>query len=608
MVNFVEEFLKVAQSNPRLIAFKQATRETSYEDFANLVHEYIKSVRSDGVLQKYGVGFAGGINIHTVAFLFACIHENVSIIVIDPRDPPAVNEQRLKVAGVKTFVVANEVVFINWLNTSIMRGVMRKVKPEMLTVHMPNLVGLRVKKLNREIFGKKLFTLSQKNVVLKSGKTTTPNRNWFTGEPLNVVSSGKVSDKGECFITIPTSGSTGEPKLVQHTPETLTAMVSQQRQLLNLTIGSSVLGNKIFMILPALTSGATVISENSSNAVKCVNLLHLFAPNYAFFTVWELYNIVEELTSRGERLPNGTHVITGSGPVPVELLRKVLQLQPHAVTSVYASTEATPIAYFTLHNNDELDGSDSTLNCSDDSAGVGFGNFWGNKVDGINLFVSPHDGELFVQGSHVAENIVGATAESVEGWVSTGDIVHLEGDKIYGKGRKKRMMIRKGRNIYPEIVETATVNLLGVDHFRVHTYSSTLPTSHPPPSRPSLMNMNSNVTSVGSLPDVESEPHTVADEGIVMIIEPIHITCISNTQNGAGVTFDNGEAISDTFLTKVGDALNGLGEWKPNHVFVGKIPTLKNGKPSNLLPDLWEGEHFHLCGYGTVPQCDGGGV
>lgn len=68
-----------------------------------------------------------------------------------------------------------------------------------------------------------------------------------------------------------------------------------------------------------------------------------------------------------------------------------------------------------------------------------------------------HDGEIIVRG-HIMKSYYNnpkATAEAIKnGWLYTGDIGRIDRDGfLYITGRKKRMIILKGQNIYPSEIE-----------------------------------------------------------------------------------------------------------------------------------------------------------
>ena len=81
----------------------------------------------------------------------------------------------------------------------------------------------------------------------------------------------------------------------------------------------------------------------------------------------------------------------------------------------------------------------------------------GLVLPGTELAIAP-DGEILTRGRHVMKgyfNKPEATAETiVDGWLHTGDLGELKGDKLYVTGRKKEMIVlSNGKNINPLEIE-----------------------------------------------------------------------------------------------------------------------------------------------------------
>jgi long-chain acyl-CoA synthetase len=84
---------------------------------------------------------------------------------------------------------------------------------------------------------------------------------------------------------------------------------------------------------------------------------------------------------------------------------------------------------------------------------------WELKIfdDNDNELPPNRDGEIVLSGPYMAGfyNQPEATAETLRnGWLHTGDIGHLDEDGfLYITGRKRRMLILKGQNIFPADIE-----------------------------------------------------------------------------------------------------------------------------------------------------------
>jgi acyl-CoA synthetase (AMP-forming)/AMP-acid ligase II len=351
------------------------------------------------------------------------------------------------------------------------------------------------------------------------------------------------------FIAVPTSGSTGEPKIIYHDVFTISAMVSAQQQLLQLGEESSVMANQIFMMLPVLAAGARIVGK-TVNPGRNLTLMSAAEPDYFFSTVWELSELVSYAEQADKFFPATTHLITGAGPVPGTLIRRALERGSGMVTAVYAATEATPIATATYTNTRTHPGEGNLTE----------GKFWGALVDGVEAKVAD-DGELWVRGDRVGAKNMSGKFTHPGGWMPTGDIVRLDtAGNVWGLGRKKRMLLRYNRNIYPEMVETVL--------------------------RDSLGGALKNVVLVADGSSAAGDG--TRGETVTLIMEKPSKEIFNLSSDG-------------DFFSLYAETVNQLGQYRPDHVFCGVVPQTRNGKPS----PVWEndGTYQHLCGKYGFPSC-----
>jgi acyl-CoA synthetase (AMP-forming)/AMP-acid ligase II len=91
-----------------------------------------------------------------------------------------------------------------------------------------------------------------------------------------------------------------------------------------------------------------------------------------------------------------------------------------------------------------------------------------------------HVGEVLVKSASVMTGYFGneaATAEVLsDGWLRTGDLGYLKDGMLYITGRIKDLIIRAGRNYYPEDIESAAVGVSGVRAGRVAAFTASAET------------------------------------------------------------------------------------------------------------------------------------
>ena len=62
-------------------------------------------------------------------------------------------------------------------------------------------------------------------------------------------------------------------------------------------------------------------------------------------------------------------------------------------------------------------------------------------------------------------------------WLNSGDLAYIAGGEVYITGRTKDVIIRAGRNIYPQELEEAVSNIAGIRKGNVVVFGSTDPVS-----------------------------------------------------------------------------------------------------------------------------------
>ncbi|NLN60060.1 MAG: long-chain fatty acid--CoA ligase [Deltaproteobacteria bacterium] len=141
--------------------------------------------------------------------------------------------------------------------------------------------------------------------------------------------------------------------------------------------------------------------------------------------------------------------ITGGSAMPPEYIPMFEQKFPVILREGYGLTEASPVC--ACHRRGEAH--------KPGSIGVAIPGAEIKIVDENGREVSRNsEGELIVRGDNVMKGYYGdeaATAQVIKnGWLHTGDLAKMDEDGfIFLTGRKKRMIITSGYNVYPREVE-----------------------------------------------------------------------------------------------------------------------------------------------------------
>lgn len=141
--------------------------------------------------------------------------------------------------------------------------------------------------------------------------------------------------------------------------------------------------------------------------------------------------------------------ITGGSAMPPEFMPIFEQKFGVKLREGYGLTEAAPICTLCRIHSDQRPG----------SIGTPIPGVEARILDGGDRDAAKNEaGELLVRGVNVMKGYHGdekATAEVIkDGWLHTGDLARMDEDGyIYLTGRKKRMVITSGFNVYPREVE-----------------------------------------------------------------------------------------------------------------------------------------------------------
>lgn len=250
-----------------------------------------------------------------------------------------------------------------------------------------------------------------------------------------------------------TSGSTGAPKAILRTHAFLLA---QHRAVLDL-LGDDpgprdLVAFPVFALVNLAVGRTTVLPDWRQNRQHEVTGKRLSAwiETHSATRLLLPPALCEVLAGHGVP-PGVTHVFTGGGPVFPDVIDR-LSRPGLAVTCVYGSTEAEPIAH--LHAADISDADRAAMR---DGAGL----LAGVPVAQVRLRIVGD--EVQVAGEHVnrgyldpARDAETKVTEDDTVWHRTGDAARLDdAGRLWLLGRTSAAVRRDGRTIWPFAVETA---------------------------------------------------------------------------------------------------------------------------------------------------------
>lgn len=295
-----------------------------------------------------------------------------------------------------------------------------------------------------------------------------------------------VSPDHPALITF-TSGSTGAPKIIARSHGFLAAQHAAITRAVEFTPGTATLTALPVFVLSHLASGVTsILPASDVRRPKEANpapLLTQIAENKAH-TILASPALVERVAraeSARTHLASVRHILTGGGPIFLDLLDSAARAMPHAsVHLAYGSTEAEPIAHMTASDMSAADrrrteqGAGLLAGKATEGTDLAvIGDHWGTPLGPLTreafhaLRLAPEEaGEIVVAGHHVVASYVNGvgnaeTKISVDGrvWHRTGDAGALDsGGRLWLKGR---CTARLKPDLYPLQIEAMARAKLG---------------------------------------------------------------------------------------------------------------------------------------------------
>lgn len=270
----------------------------------------------------------------------------------------------------------------------------------------------------------------------------------------------EIDPDNDIATLVYTSGSTGIPKGAVHSFKSITAVslaLAGRMAITNKDVVISPLpvnhmfGTIVGMLIPLLV-GATTILIDRFCARDCMEIIQE-ARATVFFGVPTMY--IRAINEYKEGLEYDissirTGMVAGalSSPALIKDIKDVFGLD---VMVAYGMTEFIAVSMTKL--DDDLDVRSNSV---------------GSLLEGVEYKIVDDegrelplsaDGEIWVRGPWTMKEYINnpemtRTVKDDEGWIHTGDIVRAdENGLLYIRGRKKDLIIRGGRNIYPGEVE-----------------------------------------------------------------------------------------------------------------------------------------------------------
>jgi long-chain acyl-CoA synthetase len=258
-----------------------------------------------------------------------------------------------------------------------------------------------------------------------------------------------------------TGGTTGVSKGVMLTH----ANISKQVQQLAAWLGRSASDETMLGALPffhvfglstsmnwAIYQGWGNILVPKPQAPQLLEAISKFKPTFAPLVPTMYIGMLQHPDIGKVDLTSINACISGSAPIPLEVIKEFESRTGAFILEGYGLTEASPVTHVNPFSQQKRKIGSIGIPISDTLCRIV------DLTDGVSDVEPGQPGELIIKGPQVMKGYLGrpdATAETItDGWLHTGDIATMdEQGYVFIVDRKKDMIISGGYNIYPRDVE-----------------------------------------------------------------------------------------------------------------------------------------------------------
>jgi cyclohexanecarboxylate-CoA ligase len=242
------------------------------------------------------------------------------------------------------------------------------------------------------------------------------------------------------FLILFTSGTTGEPKGAVHSQNTLHAAIRGEADTFGLDAGDRIMTTASYthytgfvqgMMMPLMLGGTMVFHELSS-AGPVLELMSDEGVTFLYAAPWFLRNLIDEQRASPRPLPRLRWLVSGSAPVPPQLVTETREVFGLRLYSLWGMSENGPVTITRISDPDDWAAHSDGSPISDMELRI---TPVGQRDDGSGL--------LWVRGptqclGYYRRDELYARYIDDEGWFNTGDLVRPDGRggiRITGRAR-----------------------------------------------------------------------------------------------------------------------------------------------------------------------------
>lgn len=255
----------------------------------------------------------------------------------------------------------------------------------------------------------------------------------------------------DVMLLMYTSGTTGEPKGVMHTSNTLFANLHGFIEAYSLTSQDAILGASpmahltgfgYLAMIPLILNGTTVL-QDVWDPKQALELIRAEGITYSMASSPFVADLCNAAEAGGPVSPQFANFCCAGAPIPPVLIERARQVLGLAVSSAWGMTECGAVTVTEPTRTNEKSASTD-----------------GRPLPGIELKVVGVDGQSLPTGQTGSLSVRGCSlfagylkrphlnATDIDGWFDTGDLAYLDAEGyVRINGRSKDLIIRGGENI-----------------------------------------------------------------------------------------------------------------------------------------------------------------
>ena len=268
---------------------------------------------------------------------------------------------------------------------------------------------------------------------------------------LNYVKNTEIefvtSAEDDELVVVYTSGTLAEPKAVVHTLNSLYESLKAVASLFEQNTNASMVTHlPQFALIGMMTGYQTFFWKETTTAEQRIKFINQNQITTLFGPPAEYRALINYCIQTNQRFPESlTHLILGSAPVLRSFLIELKHFTNAKITCLYGMTEHLVV---------------SSIDADEKINYEGKGDIVGWPLNSMQYKISD-DGELHVRSPLLFKRYF--HLQEADEYHATGDLVELdEKGRLLMKGRKKNMIIRANKNIYPGLYETTISQIKGV--------------------------------------------------------------------------------------------------------------------------------------------------